>query len=137
MTNIRTLCPLYNKEPTLQKQCFRISSFGLPSVGGSDSNYREHQGPIGTCTPHAAEGQIIKIVSLDGADVCRVDAGWLVVLPILKNMSQWEGLYIYIPYMKWKMIFMFETTNQRYCIPMYSSILGPQDCHKVQRVLAS
>ena len=42
---------------------------------------------------------------------------WLVVLAILailKNMkvneSQWEGLYI--PYILWKIIQMFETTNQ-------------------------
>jgi len=36
---------------------------------------------------------------------------WLVVLTILKNMSQWG--WDDIPYMKWKIIpIMFETTNQ-------------------------
>jgi len=35
---------------------------------------------------------------------------WLVVLTILKNISQWEVRII--PYMKWKIKFMFETTNQ-------------------------
>ena len=39
---------------------------------------------------------------------------WLVVLTILKDMSQWEGL----SHMVWKIKIMFETTNQlRYTIP--------------------
>ena len=34
---------------------------------------------------------------------------WLVVLTILKSMSQWEGWH---PYMKWKIKFMSQSTNQ-------------------------
>ena len=39
-------------------------------------------------------------------------SAWWFYITILKNdgVRQWEGLYI--PYMKWKIKAMFETTNQ-------------------------
>ena len=37
-----------------------------------------------------------------------MDISWLVVLTILKNIGQWEGL----SHILWKIIQMFQTTNQ-------------------------
>ena len=52
------------------------------------------------------------------------EQSWLVVLTILKNISQWEGLYI--PYMKWKIKFMFQTTNQNLYIDcLFRSVNHP------------
>ena len=42
-----------------------------------------------------------------------IDIYWLVVLSILKNISQWEGL----SHILWKIIQMFQTTNQMSVVP--------------------
>jgi len=39
-------------------------------------------------------------------------ASWLVVLTILKNHGLRQWVSDDIPYMKWKIKFMFQTTNQ-------------------------
>jgi hypothetical protein len=47
---------------------------------------------------------------------------WLVVLTILKNISQLGRI---IPYMKWKIKAMFETTNQKGYIAGWSHMPIP------------
>ena len=51
---------------------------------------------------------IFYIVMLVYQRVCVTDLFWLVVLTILKHISQWEGL----SHILWKIEVMFQTTNQ-------------------------
>ena len=81
------------------------------------------------CRSLLSDLPMCRLKGSDGVSGCQSLGCWLIHTGgfnhIEKYESQWEGLSHNIPYMKWKIKFMFETTNQHSKYPVISIFTDP------------